>query len=145
MNSLLVFLLGGVAALAGCNHTPPVAAVSGKVLYNGEPLPYGNIVFQPQTGQPGGAWIQPDGTFKMSTYAEYDGAVPGSHKIAVTCFTSHSPSAKAKAKKNDSLGAMLLPAAYATCDQSGLTAEVPAGGIDSLVFELKGPPHKFPK
>ena len=130
----------------GCSKTPPVAPVGGKVLYNGAPLPYGAIVFQPAKGQPGAGAIQPDGTFRLSTFREYDGAVPGTHKVSITCYTSQRPSEKAKGRVADqSIGELLIPSKYTYGDSSGLTAEVPAEGTDALVFEIAGPKRAFPK
>jgi hypothetical protein len=135
-----------VLSLAGCDDNPPVAPASGKVLYNGQPLPYGNIMFQPAQGQTGGAVIQPDGTFRVSTFSEYDGAIIGSHKVSVACYSAQSPSAQAKRTGGEmSLGESLIPAQYSFLDQSGLTAEIPAEGTDSLLFELTGPKRTFPK
>jgi hypothetical protein len=140
----------GVAAAillsAGCSKGPAVAPVSGKVLYNGEPLPYGSIMFQPASGQPAGAAIEPDGTFRLSTFSEFDGAIIGPHKVKVTCYTSQRPSEKAQKKVGEAtLGQLLIPLQYTFLDQSGLTATVPAEGAGSLVFELTGPKRSFPK
>lgn len=133
------------ALFAACKDQPTVAPVSGKVLYNGKPLPYGNIVFQPGKGQPGGAAIQPDGTFRLSTYAEFDGAVIGSHKVSVSCYASQSPANKAKKSPGEAtLGPLLTPQKYTFLDQSGLTFDVPADGAESAVFELEGPSVSFP-
>ncbi|MCC6492824.1 MAG: hypothetical protein IT424_07370 [Pirellulales bacterium] len=130
--------------LAGCSRGPNVAPVSGKVLYNGEPLPYGNVVFQPPQGQPAGGAIQPDGTFRLSTFEEYDGAIVGPHKVSVSCYSSQNPAHQfAKTVGEATLGALMIPEQYAFLDQSGLTAEVPAGGTDSIVLQLKGPPQTF--
>ena len=79
-------------------------------------------------------------------FAEFDGAPPGPYKVGITSYTSQSPANKAKQKPGDSsLGYRITPEKYASCDQSGLTAEVPAEGTNSLMFELKGPAIKFPK
>lgn len=136
-----------LAALsAGCSNKPAVAPVSGKVLYNGQPLPYGAIIFQPARGQAGAGAIQPDGTFRLSTFAEFDGALPGPHKVSVTCYASQSPAKKAQKSQGEAtLGELLIPNQYMFPDQSGLTADVPAEGTDTLVFELTGPKKTFPQ
>jgi len=140
---LFVALLG---AASGCKDQPPVAPVSGKVLYNGAPLPYGSVMFQPASGQPAGGAIEPDGTFRLSTFSEYDGALIGPHKVRISCYTSQSPSQKNRKNIGEaSVGQLLIPAAYTFVDQSGLTAEVPAEGATDIVFELKGPKRQFPK
>jgi hypothetical protein len=134
------------ALLAGCNYKPVVAPVSGKVLYNGQPLPYGNIVFQPSKGQPAGGAIQADGSFRLSTFREYDGAIIGPHKVRVSCYASQRPAAKAnKGGGEATLGESLIPSQYGFADTSGLTADVKAEGNDSFVFELTGPKRTFPQ
>jgi hypothetical protein len=141
------WMLTAVLLIAsGCDDKSAVAPVSGKVLYNGEPLPYGNIMFQPTQGQTAGAVIQPDGTFRLSTFSEFDGAIVGSHKVSVACYAAHSPSMKSKRSGGEmSLGQSLLPSEYSFLDQSGLTAKVPSEGTDSLVFNLEGPKRTFPE
>lgn len=141
-----IVFVGLVALLTGCSDRPAVAPVTGKVTYNGKPLPYGSVGFQPSKGQPSGAAIQPDGTFRLSTFAEYDGAIIGPHKVKVTCYASQRPSQQAKKAAGEFvLGESLIPAQYTFLDQSGLTAEVPAEGTDSIVIELTGPEKKFPE
>ena len=64
----LAGLLLVAAVVAGCNHGPKMAPVTGKVLYNGKPLTFGVITFQPPSGQPAQGDIQSDGAFTLSTY-----------------------------------------------------------------------------
>lgn len=135
-----------VAVLFGCNSKPAIAPVSGKILYNGQPLPYGNVVFQPSKGQPAGGAVQPDGSFRLSTFSEYDGAIVGPHKVRVSCYASQRPSAKAnKGGGEATLGESLIPSQYGFADSSGLTADITPEGNDSLVFELAGPKRTFPQ
>ena len=142
----LTIILAVAAAVVGCGSKPEVVPVSGKVTYNGQPIPYGNVGFQPVQGQPSGAAIQPDGSFKLSTFAEFDGAKPGSYKVKVTCNSSQSPSERAKPRVGEFLpGVPLIPEKYTFLDQSGLTAEVPSEGTDSILLELTGPEKKFPE
>src|SRR6476469_2683029 len=64
-----------LVVLAGCNRGPKMTSVTGKVIYNGHPLEFGVVMFQPPSGQPAQGQIQPDGTFTLSTYRLNDGAV----------------------------------------------------------------------
>jgi hypothetical protein len=133
-------------AWQGCAKGPAVAPVRGKVLYNGEPLPYGSVMFQPAAGQPAGGAIEAGGTFRLSTFSEYDGALVGAHKVRITCYTSQSPAQKNKKTVGEAtLGTLLIPADYTFADKSGLTATVPAEGVSDVVFELKGPEREFPE
>lgn len=134
-----------VMLAAGCAEKSPVAPVSGKVLYNGAPLPYGNVTFQPAAGQPAGGAIEADGSFRLSTFREYDGAMVGAHKVRISCYTSQSPGQKERKAGEASLGKLLIPINYTYADQSGLTVTVPPEGTTDIVFELKGPKQTFPK
>jgi hypothetical protein len=56
-----------LCGVAGCSSGH--ATVSGKVTLNGNPVPGGQVVFQPEdrSKQPERAAIQPDGTYSCST------------------------------------------------------------------------------
>jgi len=60
--------------------------VKGKVTYKGKPLTQEEIVFEPDggSGREAHGNIQPDGTFELSTFKAGDGAVPGTHRVAVS-------------------------------------------------------------
>ena len=141
---LLAF--AGMAAIfafgSGCKQTPRVVPVAGKVLYNGKPLPFGSVMFQPDQGQAAVGDIQADGSFKLSSYGPDDGAVPGKHKVSVSCYEGHRPG---KAS-GDSLGKLLIPLKYTRFGSSGLTAEVQdTAGKDpqEVILELTGPAVTF--
>ncbi len=138
--------LGLLLLLVGCDRGPEVVPVTGKVTYNGDPLPYGSVLFQPSSGQPAGGVIQSDGTFRLSTFAEYDGAIVGGHKISVSCYTSHSPTERAKKQVGEFVfGDPLIPKKYAYVDSSGLNREVKSGEENAFTLELEGPKARFPK
>lgn len=113
-------------AVAGCGGDQlPTAPVQGKVLYQGKPLQFGAVTFQPAAGPPASGAIQPDGTFRLSTYGNNDGAVLGMHKVAVSCFDSQRPDAPPPDPNAEpGLGKPLVPQKYLSADTSGLTAEV---------------------
>jgi len=76
------------AGLAGCGSGQlGTASVSGKVSFNGAPVPGGTITFYPAGGEagtesrPASGPIKPDGTFVLTTYEEGDGAVPGKYTV----------------------------------------------------------------
>jgi hypothetical protein len=88
-----VSCLLSVALLAGCGGSLklPTGKVSGKVTVNGQPVTGGTITFVPiakkdpnAAGLTAIAAIQSDGTFKASTYGQYDGAVIGKHQVMFT-------------------------------------------------------------
>ena len=123
-----------------------MAPATGKIYYNDQPLPYGSIMFQPVRGQPATGQIQSDGSFEMSSFKPGDGATVGPNKVRVNCYSSQSPSEKAKPVVGErSIGSLLIPKQYTSFYTSGLTAEVQSGGNEPFEFRLEGPPKKFPK
>ena len=74
---------------AGCGGGEQfeVVPVSGRVTFNGKPLPGGGTIsFVPtgeREGKAAGGEIKPDGTYVLSTYAEGDGALLGPHRVEV--------------------------------------------------------------
>lgn len=96
-------LVLGLALLVGCgdSNSKSVGNVSGKVTFNGQPVTGGTLAFVPvggadakgEPGKAGGAEVGADGTYKVSTYGEYDGAVVGKHTISYTAPTITDPNA----------------------------------------------------
>jgi hypothetical protein len=86
------FLLAAIilATCWGCGsregpYVGTTVPVKGKVTYKGKPLTQGEIVFEPDSaGREAHGNIQSDGTFELTTFNPGDGAVPGTHRIAVT-------------------------------------------------------------
>lgn len=76
-------------ALCGCGESrPPLAVAGGKVVCLGMPVTSGSITFVPmaENGQknPGKAAkgeITGDGSFRLSTWDVFDGAVVGRHRV----------------------------------------------------------------
>ena len=139
--SLLAVLLTIAVAAIGCGrHGPELAPVNGKVTYQGKPLPFGAIVFLPESGRTSTGDIQPDGTFQMVTSGRGDGAAVGKNKVRIACFTSQDPSKKGPGGASlagIALGDPLIPQKYLSCETSGLEVEVQSGSNDPVVFELK--------
>jgi hypothetical protein len=113
----LCLLLG---LLAGCGQSEPaLAPVQGRVLYRGQPLAGGTIVFTPDS-QRGGrgpqAWslVGGDGRFTLLTGGK-KGAVPGWHRVTIAPLASRG----AKATP--------LPSRYRDPELSGQRVEVKAG------------------
>lgn len=82
---LTVLLL--LAASTGCGEKTDAVPVAGKVSYKGEPLKNGTVMFIPDGGGTAATGeIQPDGTFKLTTFRKDDGAVPGDYTVVVQVF-----------------------------------------------------------
>jgi hypothetical protein len=127
---------------AGCSRNPRVVPVSGTVLYNGKPLPFGIVTFQPDQGQSASGDVQPDGSFRLSSYKPNDGAVPGKHSVSVSCYEGHRPGRAG----GESLGKLLIPLKYTRFGSSDLTANVNDASGDQpqkIVLELTGPAVAF--
>lgn len=111
------FLILGVVFLSGCGGTTEQVSnllkpvpVKGKVSYKGKPLTGGTIRFEPEDGgREASGNIEPDGSFTLSTFQADDGAVAGSHKVAV-----EPPSGQTKS----------IPAKYRSAGSSGIVMEV---------------------
>ena len=134
----LHFFLGSFLLIAwatGCSRGPEIVPVSGKVLYNGEPLKFGGVMFQPNAGQPARAAIQPDGTFVLTTDSLSDGATVGRNRVRVTCYDSQNPNAT-PSEGEAALGRLLIPKKYTDIDTSGIEIDIPRGGKSDIVIEL---------
>ena len=127
-----------VLLICGCgNDKLPLGKVEGKVLYQGKPLEFGSVMFQPEKGPIAKSTIRSDGTFVLSTYVEGDGAVIGSHAVQVRCFSSQNPNApRSNSNGETSLGQLLIPKKYTRYGTSGLTAEV-AKENEPIVLNLE--------
>ena len=136
MSRLLAVVLI-VVGVVGCGpQRPPMAKVTGKVTYRGKPLTFGSLQFQPAAGQPGRGYIQPDGTFELSTYGDRDGAQIGKHTVRITCLTSQDPNAKPSTGEA-SAGTSLIPAKYGALATTPLTDIEVKEVNEPMVFDLK--------
>ena len=79
----------------------------------------------------GAGTIQPDGSFKISTYTGDDGAVPGRHRVAVTPPSSPDPDKPPPRP--------VIPKKYFDFPTSDLTVEIQPGKGD-VTLELERAP-----
>ena len=85
------FLLLAVAAVGcGGSDAPRTVPVGGVVQVGGKPMADVNVTFYPEKGRPATGRTGPDGRFKLTTLKPGDGAVVGTHKIAVVPGTPES-------------------------------------------------------
>jgi hypothetical protein len=127
-----------LAGLAGGCATddahPPTVPVQGKVTYQGQPVPKGTVTFQPDGGRPAVGDIQPDGTYRLSTFGDKDGAVAGNHKVMIIANTgdpTKMPSTPGYVTPKD-----LIPKKYGDVKTSGLEIAVSKDKKD-YDFDLK--------
>jgi len=127
--------------ICGCGSEQiETAEVSGVVTLDGKPLEQGTVTFTPSAGRGATGQIATDGRFTLSTYDNGDGAIVGTHKIAVIC----SEEIAGRQSNSESLDAglmpapqrSLIPAKYTNDSTSGLTFEVKAGQENEAVLNL---------
>jgi hypothetical protein len=113
-------ILGAGSALllmlvAGCSDgRPKRVPVSGRALIDGKPLEIGFIQVVPQTDRPAVGALGPEGRFRLTTFEENDGCVPGRHRLAVI----------AKKDLGSTAIQWLAPKKYRSPATSGLEIEV---------------------
>jgi hypothetical protein len=155
--SCILFLASLPVALflAGCSGDaqtrPKTVAVSGKVLYKGQPVDGATVAFlgdgkiPPAIGRTDSL-----GRFDLTTSQPGDGAVPGNHQVTVSKIVG-TKAAKAaaapmsmedalkrgKEKSEDAAPMSLLPDHYAEAATSGLTYEVKPTGTNDFTIDLK--------
>ena len=116
-------------SISGCSG-PKLIPVMGKVTYQGKPLEFGSVMFQPSgEAEPARGKIQNDGTFVLTTHAEGDGCAPGSCQVRVTCYEGQKSGA-------DSLGALLIPKKYTRFGTSGVSFDVSLEMPQPVLIEL---------
>jgi hypothetical protein len=81
-----------VAALlcgyVGCTKGPPVADVTGKLTYNGQPVRYAAVDFRPldESGRPSLGWTDEEGEYVAQYTLRQPGALIGRHKVSVRVY-----------------------------------------------------------
>ena len=135
---ILLTLMGGLTlGPAACRRSDPRAVypVSGAVFYNGKPAEGAQVTFvprdqnDPKTPQPG-AQVRRNGSFRLNTYASYDGAPAGHYAVTIIY---RSPERK---ENDENVGPDLLRGRYADPKTTPLAAEVTAEKNDLAPFQI---------
>lgn len=130
---IVLSVIAIVPPLTGCGdakpNRTPVAVVKGTVLLDGKPLETGSIETSVDSGR-GALGSIHGGAFELSTYGTNDGAVLGTHRIAVIARESGEAGPEGKA------GKLLVPERYTSASTSKLTIEV-KDGTNTPKLELK--------
>ena len=144
---LLVSALPVLAALslAGCGTGTPTGDIvetvpaRGTLRYRGEPLAWHRITVMPEGDRPAVGVANESGEFVLGTNDKEDGAVVGTHSVAVSYVgppnenpgegvMEFTPPPPPKAKIDNK---------YGNPETSGLTVQIPEGGTDSLTIDLQ--------
>jgi len=135
---LLRVLAAGLAlSVASCGRSDHEAVypASGKVFYRGRPAEGALVTLvpldasNPKARRPG-AEVRNDGTFRLSTYASYDGAPAGRYAVTIVY---RSPQRKVD---DENRGPDLLRGRYADPKLTPLTVDIKPGVTEIPPFDL---------
>jgi hypothetical protein len=135
----VLFVLSLTAVCPACAKSgrKPVYAVQGQVLVKGRPAAQAQVTFHP-VGDGGPDAVRPvghvdaQGRFRLTTYAEGDGAPEGEYRVTVQWFLA------TRTRGSDEYQSVnYLPARYARAETSGLRATVTRGENNLPTIELK--------
>jgi hypothetical protein len=150
MRSFVFSLLAAFAfTTVGCGGTvdktkagrPATVTAKGSVTYNGNPLEGAIVVLSPKKAGPAAqAMSDANGNFDLQAFPPDPGAVPGDYIVIITKMSTPEQKIIPGGSDGSTTGPpahSLIPKKYGRPDQSKLTANIPAGGTESLKFELK--------
>ncbi len=142
---LLLFLF--LFLFAGCGDGQfPVLPAKGKIVCSGKPVTSGSVTFTliGAAGKPAAAAVGEDGSFVLSTYGKFDGAIVGKHNVQFSVPEADrteneeldedegdSKTVRRKAKKGP------MNSTKSDCVQMGeITVEIKASGKNDFMIEL---------
>ena len=141
------FLAFAALAIAGCGSSgPKTIPIRGEVLYNGKPLAEGTIVYLPResTARQATGGIQSDGSFRLTTFKNADGVVPGEYNIVIFAYAPHpgEPQTREEMEAVAQTGGIrrgfIIPEKYTNAASSGLTDTVNEDHSGFKRIELSG-------
>ena len=133
--ALIFCCIAGYLFLAtGCDDSnlPPLAPVTGRITYRGQPLPAATVTFNPGSdARAATALTDADGRYTLGTYSISDGAVHGKHRVTIVARGAERP-LKPGERGSGIPGEMMpgepvIPKKYFTPETSGLEFEVVRG------------------
>jgi hypothetical protein len=129
-------VLAAWVACVGCGSgTPRTYPVSGVVMMGGAPVAQAQVMFTPEGGRAADGVTDETGRFTLSTYEAGDGAIAGTHRVAILKM-ERDPSAAADDPYAQMINA--LPAPYANAAESPLPpVEVTAAGPNEFTFTIE--------
>lgn len=139
------FVFGIFIIVVGC--TPPqqtadivkTVNASGTLTLNGAPLEFYQVSFFPNENRPAMGITDAAGRFTLGTNKPNDGAVAGSHKIAIVWVgpPSTDPNEGMMEFSSPPPPPIEIDKKYSNPETSGLVLEVPESGSTELNVELK--------
>ena len=126
--------------VVGCGGGPDLAAVSGRVTYDGKPLADATVGFYPlgsHTTILSSGKTNASGEYTLTTVKDNKaGAVVGKHRVSITVEPNLSGESDLPADKLPKNRPPRIPAKYQGTE-SELSCDVPSGGKTDANFELK--------
>ncbi len=123
-----------VCLLAGCSDPrPKTAVVQGTVTYKGKPVPNGTVNFVPAEGPAATGEIRSDGSYRLTTFRQGDGAILGMHKVVIVAMQDQSGQA---VEAYTPLPPPIVPLKYTSLATTDLKAEV-KDQENTINFDLK--------
>ena len=140
------FVLFGTLIWSGCGGSP-TTPVSGTVTYNGQNITNANVLF---THKDGGsistALTDANGNFVLTCFESGDGALPGTHDVAITAIDPTVPDIPAGVEEDsasifETVGPSkkskwIIPKKYSSRKTSGLSFTVVKGETNEAVFKI---------
>jgi hypothetical protein len=122
----LIFGLLAFSTAAGCGgDRVERIPLRGQVLYQGEPLKFGQVMFQPLGGGDiARGEIQSDGSFVLTSKKEGDGVQVGTCRVRVTAYEAQRGEAADPAKMEMPMGQSAIPEKYQSFGASEVVVEV---------------------
>jgi hypothetical protein len=120
--------VSALLALAGCDSDSKVGSVRGVVRLDGKPLATGTVRFLPKAGRAATGKIRSDGTYRLGTYGESDGALIGKHEVAIIALEIGPVPTRTEGGRPPATPTKpLVPRRYMSPGSSGLTFDVQPG------------------
>jgi hypothetical protein len=161
---LWLCLIGSL--LSGCSSSSSgTIGVTGKVTKGGQPVAGAAVTFVPSAteGKAASGTTDASGAYKLTTFVNGDGALPGSYKVTITKFAGsdlpameagkqatpedvdaiykamqekgkYGPGSTGKNKSDEPKNE--IAAKFATAETSGFAAEVKKGGSNAFDFDV---------
>lgn len=141
-----LFTLVLLAQIPGCAPSDSKGSVrlekaSGRLLYQGSPLPFYQLLLLPVDGPAAIGLANEDGNFVLGTHWPEDGAVSGTHRAAIVYVGDpeldpgqHGPVSGYVPPPPASIR---IPKKYGDAINSGVTVEIPVGGSDEIIINLE--------
>jgi hypothetical protein len=133
-------ICAGLLIAVGCGRQD-MGRVSGRVTFQGRPVPDAVVNFLPPKGPASAGKTDGDGRFALSTFADGDGTIAGRCRVYVTPYME-SPYPQEFLKEPPRPAAPKdprpdIPEAYRAPATSPLSAEVEPGRMNSFEFALE--------